>query len=481
LEMKVKETKRNFQRDWEIFKQGSKVAVKDFYINRLWRLFSVNPTSLNLLINDICNSKCQMCAVWKQKKDIEFSPDELALILKDPLFEKLKYIGVSGGEPTLREDLPEIFRVIAKKIPLVPGTGIITNAIQKEQVIERIEKSAAICRQQGVRFNVMVSLDGIGEIHDKIRGRHGNYKNAIEVIRYFKDKTDISPTVGCTITRDNAWYVDDVLDFCKQEGVTGRFRVAEIIDRLYNSDQTEKIRNFTRREKYHLGLFFLKLERLERKGAPRQRTYRNIRKMLLEDAKRSTRCHWQSTAVTLDCRGQLLYCAPRSPILGSCLEKSARHLYLKNIPQRKGILKENCADCIHDYGSTETFEEWLEVNKEKYWKERFSVDRMLKVVEREKTKKKNSKGNQTPERFLIIGWYGTETAGDKAILAEIIFQLRDQYPGSHITLASIHPYYSRWTLRELALKDIDIISTFSAEFLSKIKKVDEVIMGGGGH
>ncbi|MCP5102489.1 MAG: radical SAM protein [bacterium] len=465
---------------WPFFKKGFDTAIRDIRVNYLGRFIPWTPTALNLLANDVCNSKCRMCNVWKQKKDTQFTPRELERILIDPLFKKLEYIGVSGGEPTLRDDLPDIFRVIARKTPTLRGTGIITNAIRKDPVIPRIEKSAGICRKEGIRFGVMVSLDGIGPIHDTVRGHKGNYESAAETIRYFRDKTDIPVTIGCTVTKDNVWHVDEVLDFCKREGVIGRFRVAEFIHRLYNHDQTAVIRNFSQEEKYHLGLFFVKLERLEKKGSPRKRTYRNIRKMLLEDAERSTRCHWQTTAVTLDCRGRLLYCAPRSPILGSCLKKSARFLYRRNISKRRKILKENCASCIHDYGSTETFREWLEETREEYWREQFSVDRAAALTKSAgKTVNKDLKPVRPPRKFLVIGWYGTETAGDKAILAQIIFQLQERYPHCRITLASIHPYYSQWTLRELGLKNIDIIPTFSSRLFPQIKKSDEIIMGGG--
>ena len=102
-----------------------------------------------------------------------------------------------------------------------------------------------------------------------------------------------------------------------------RFRVAEFIQRLYNEGQGDYVRNFSERETYHLGLFFAKLERTYERSRQIRRTYGSIRRMLLEGAERSIKCPWQSKAVTLDCRGQLLYCAPRSPVLGSCLEESA--------------------------------------------------------------------------------------------------------------------------------------------------------------
>jgi MoaA/NifB/PqqE/SkfB family radical SAM enzyme/polysaccharide pyruvyl transferase WcaK-like protein len=465
--------------DRKLLKKGLQIARNDFRVNRLGQLFPLYPTVLNLLVNDICNSRCQMCMVWKQKKDKEFSPGELELILTDPLFEDLEYIGVSGGEPTLRQDLPEIFRVIAGKQSLRRGTGIITNAILEDRAIQQIEASASVCRSRGVRFNVMVSLDGIGKIHDTIRGREGNYQSALEVIRYFTHQTDIPITIGCTVTTDNVWHVDEVFDFCKREGITGRFRVAEFIDRLHNQHETRAIRNFSDQERCHLGLFFAKVERAEPGKSQRRRTYRNIRKMLLDGEGRTVRCHWQSTAVTLDCRGSLFYCAPHSPMLGDCLETSARKIYLKNIGKRRSILKNHCSHCIHDYGSTETLREWLEMEKEKYWRERFSNERAAALAPVKRIEQTVYPAKRSPVKFMIIGWYGTETAGDKAILAEIVHRLQKKYPGCHITLASIQPYYSRWTLRELSLENIRIIPTFSRQCWKQVTKADEVIMGGG--
>lgn len=457
----------------------SQLTLQDVRLNLLGQVFPLKPTTLNLLVNDICNSRCQMCSVWKQKRDNEFTPDELALILSDPLFNNLRYVGVSGGEPTLRRDLPEIYRVLVQKHPPIHGTGIITNAIRKDDIIVRILASAKMCREAGVPFNVMVSLDGIGEVHDRVRGREGNFESAIAVIRYFRDKTDIHISIGCTITKENVWHVDDVLDFCRNEGVYGRFRVAEFIRRLYNEEQVEYIRNFAEREAYHLGLFFAKLEYTYEKSPKIRRTYRSIRRMLMEGAERSIKCPWQSTAVTLDCRGHLLYCAPRSPVLGGCLEESAQELYLGNIEKRKAILRCDCSNCIHDYHANETISEWLSDQKERVWRWRLSLDKALTKVKNNTVSRSVGRNRPAPHQFLIIGWYGTETAGDKAMLGEIIHQIRNKHPNSRIVLASLYPYVSRWTAQELGYPDVEVIPTYSAAFWQHTKAADEVIMGGG--
>jgi MoaA/NifB/PqqE/SkfB family radical SAM enzyme/polysaccharide pyruvyl transferase WcaK-like protein len=456
-----------------------RLCHKDLRVNLLGQILPIRPYTLNLLVNDICNSRCQMRSVWKQKRDKEFTPDELSLILSDPLFSNLRYVGVSGGEPTLRGDLPEIYRVLIQKHPLLHGTGIITNAIRKDDVIARILASAKICRGAGVPFNVMVSLDGIGEVHDRIRGCEGNFENAVKVIHYFRDETDILISIGCTITKDNVWHVDEVLDFCRSEGVYGRFRVAEFIRRLHNEDQSEFIRNFSEHEAYHIGLFFAKLEYSYEKSAKIKRTYRSIRRMLLEGAERSTKCHWQSTAVTLDCRGHLLYCAPRSPVLGSCLEESARGLYWRNIGKRKAIIENDCCNCIHDYHADETISELRADIKDRSWRRLLSLDKALAEAKNNEFSQSGFHRNYEPHKFLIIGWYGTETAGDKAILGEIIYQIREKHPGSRVVLASLNPYLSQWTVRELGYTDVEVIPTYSATFWQHTSIVDEIIMGGG--
>jgi MoaA/NifB/PqqE/SkfB family radical SAM enzyme len=295
----------------------TRAAWNDIRFNWLGQAWPAKPATLNLLVNDICNSHCQMCLIWERKRDKELTPDELEALLRDPLFRRLKYVGVSGGEPTLRKDLPDIFRVLANKRPRITGAGIITNAIQAETVIERVTAAAEICEKAGIRFNVMVSLDGVGQIHDQIRGRAGNFESAMQVINYFRQQTHIPVIFGCTITKDNVWHVDELLDFAREENLYGRFRVAEYIQRLYNDSQTQYIRNFSAEESYHLALFFTKLEREFEASPIYQRTYRNIRSMLHEATPRTIRCPYQSNAVVLDSRGQMLYCSPKSPVLGS--------------------------------------------------------------------------------------------------------------------------------------------------------------------
>ena len=71
-------------------------------------------------------------------------------------------VAFEGGEPLLRNDLPEIL-AFARSLPL--HTSLITNGTLLESRIEEIAPHI-----NGV---IYVSLDGLEKTHDKIRGVNG--------------------------------------------------------------------------------------------------------------------------------------------------------------------------------------------------------------------------------------------------------------------------------------------------------------------
>ncbi|CAN2038981.1 Polysaccharide pyruvyl transferase family protein [Candidatus Magnetomoraceae bacterium gMMP-15] len=92
-------------------------------------------------------------------------------------------------------------------------------------------------------------------------------------------------------------------------------------------------------------------------------------------------------------------------------------------------------------------------------------------------------------KITIIGWYGTETIGDRAILFGIIKFLSDVYGNVDIYLGSLYPFFSHRTLAE----DYDFYKKFinnslnitlfdskkNRELNKAIKHSDLIIMGGG--
>lgn len=439
-------------------------------------VFITKPRVINLLANDVCNSRCTMCNIWKRKDAPELSPDELAAILEDPLYSKVEHVGVSGGEPTMRDDIIELFEVCMSRLPSLEGLSLITNAIRSELIIPRVERIARSCREGGVGFSLMVSLDGLGEAHDRIRGIPGNFAASERVIARFKNDPDVQLLTGTTISKGNVWDMDELLYYLKKNDLYGRFRVAEFIKRLYNEDRVEVIRNFDDDETYQLSLFFFKLERSFEGNEMYRRTYRNIRNML-NGGKRTIGCPYHSDGVVLNANGDLQYCAPKSEIIGSSLRASSLRLFKDNIEERKRIRKEHCADCIHDYHSPITLKERLAARNEGRRRALFAFGN-TKALDLARSCTASDRDDSLP-RVMIVGWYGTETVGDKAILGGIVEHYRRIYPeGCNFVIGSLHPFVTERTCSELALA-ARVVPTHSLEYLREAKAADHVVIGGG--
>lgn len=97
------------------------------------------------------------------------------------------------------------------------------------------------------------------------------------------------------------------------------------------------------------------------------------------------------------------------------------------------------------------------------------------------------------KNILIIGWYGTETIGDRAILSSLLMHIKMIYPRCKITIGSIYPFHTTITLLEdksfyakYCGFELDEIKTFRIvdvrnrkELKNEIIKSDIIIMGGG--
>lgn len=128
------------------------------------------PMNLTFSVSYRCNSTCKTCNVWRKRVE-DFSFDEY-----EKTFRRLGHtpywLTFSGGEPFLRSDLIDI--ILAAYRHCQPGIiNIPTNGILTERVVKGVERLAREASRAQIVINL--SLDGVGERHDEIRGVPGNY------------------------------------------------------------------------------------------------------------------------------------------------------------------------------------------------------------------------------------------------------------------------------------------------------------------
>jgi len=443
--------------------------------------FPSKPTALQFLANDICNSRCTMCNIWQRQQDQEITLEELRHILADPLFSKIQHLDITGGEPTLRADLAEIGQIFINLLPELTNLQLITKALDSQTVIERVIALSQVTRASGVRFSVSASLDGIGEDQDRNRGVEGNFISAVEVINALRQK-GIPVSVNCTLTPVNCYGADDVLLWCEQNGIQEwTFCLGVEIKRCYNEDYKQR-HPFTPEQRFHVIMFFDKLIHHRGVDLARRTFYKSLVGQLAFGLPRQAKCDWQTRGIMLDIRGNISYCPAQSPILGSALEKSAWQIFLDGIPERQHIIREHCDSCQHDLPGSLSAKELV----------RLGTDIITRQIQQRRdrlpgrfgsTKSILPANHNSPNKWqhvLITGWYGTETAGDKAILGELLHFLKIYAPGCLATLTTLDRKISQQTQLELAdlhgATQVDMAKGFDPAL---IESVDAVIIGGG--
>lgn len=117
-----------------------------------------------------------------------------------------------------------------------------TNGYQSRRIIEfaREMASGGSLPKAGATFHFRVSMDGVGERHDEIRGVKGSFERAQqtleELIRLRKGK-GLCVGVNLTITRRNIDQIEPLQVFCQRLGIDLQYQVARRDRYLYENYQ----------------------------------------------------------------------------------------------------------------------------------------------------------------------------------------------------------------------------------------------------
>ncbi len=117
------------------------------------------PLVANYYLTYRCNARCHFCDIWALEPKDEATIETIEKNLKDLRRLGVKYVDFTGGEPLLRKDAPEVFR-LAKSLGFT--TSMTTNTILYPKRAEEM---------RGLVDFLNFSLDGgDAETHDQSRG-----------------------------------------------------------------------------------------------------------------------------------------------------------------------------------------------------------------------------------------------------------------------------------------------------------------------
>ena len=133
------------------------------------------PRLLTYIVTFTCNARCIMCDCWKMESPEELSLDEIERIFEQ--LPRLDAVRLTGGEPFVRRDFPEIAELAEDMLnPLF--LHVTTNGFLTSRVVQFCER-----RMKGTPLRLLVSMDGMKEKHNQVRGRETAWETTLATVR----------------------------------------------------------------------------------------------------------------------------------------------------------------------------------------------------------------------------------------------------------------------------------------------------------
>jgi MoaA/NifB/PqqE/SkfB family radical SAM enzyme len=151
------------------------------------------PRFLTYIVTFACNARCLMCDSWKKP-----SPDDLTLEEIERIFRqlpRLDMVRLSGGEPFARADLPEIAGLVRGLLdPL--RLHVTTNGFLTDRIVRFCER-----RHRSLPLQLLVSVDGLEEKHNQVRGRDTAWATATATLKALAPRCrELNLTLGINQT-----------------------------------------------------------------------------------------------------------------------------------------------------------------------------------------------------------------------------------------------------------------------------------------
>lgn len=172
------------------------VRLVDYWLRRRVQHVIVHVTNR-------CNLRCAHCFV-------DFTPaPEIPLERFQELGREmgsLYWLDIAGGEPFLREELPQIVGAFEAEIVQIPTNGSRPAAFAAA--------AREVVRQARARVAVSISIDGLEDLHDRIRGRPGLWGKAWETFDALREQ-GIPLKINTVLTNQNQGEILKLMEYVR--------------------------------------------------------------------------------------------------------------------------------------------------------------------------------------------------------------------------------------------------------------------------
>jgi MoaA/NifB/PqqE/SkfB family radical SAM enzyme len=220
------------------------------YAQRIFYKRGAAPLYFVFFVTENCNAKCRHCLLGQREGVVkgELTVDEIAKVsasMGDMLF-----FTPTGGEPFLRADLPEIVKIFRINNNAL-NVGIPTNGSMTARTLRAVK--TMLEENPGLDLHIDVSIDGLPELHDEIRGVPGLFNRAIETYTQLRELERFYPKfstcIQVTVSAFNQHQLLDLYDYLKRD--VGVNTVFSLLTRGEPRDPAAKGFDIAKYEEFH--------------------------------------------------------------------------------------------------------------------------------------------------------------------------------------------------------------------------------------
>jgi len=318
----------------------------------LSKIKPIRPTVLIYNCTFVCDARCEMCNNWKRgDRKAEMTFDQLDRAMDHRFWGAVENLNISGGEPTTRNDLPELVELFHRRLPRLRKVGINTTGLTPHRAIPMLTRIVEFCAEREILFSARVSLDGIGDIHNQVRQVKRGFDKACQTIEAMQALAERQPAfqfgLAATIFATNLDDAQNILEWARARKLDIVFNMLRFTDAMLgNRDLEEKIK-FREREEEFMRQFFLDRVQEESVLSGQAFMYLHYADMIANGYVRTMPCPFQTQGLLLNPNGELFYCE-NSKEIGNLVDEGADQIYFKleNLAYRGTFAETICKHCL---------------------------------------------------------------------------------------------------------------------------------------
>ena len=312
----------------------------------------IRPTVLIYNCTFVCDARCQMCNNWKRgDRKSDMSLEQLDGVMNHEFWGAIENLNISGGEPTTRNDLPQMVELFQKRLPRLRKIGINTTGLTPHRAIPMLTRIVKFCAAHDLPISIRVSLDGIGDIHNQVRNVKRGFDKALQTVEAMQALAAEHPNfqfgIAATIFQTNLEDAKNILTWARARNLDIVFNMLRFTDNMLDNKSLQEEIGFKAKEEEFMRQFFLERVQEESVLSGQAFMYLHYADMIANGYKRTMPCPFRTQGLLLNPEGTLFYCENSQP-LGNVLDDGAEALYFKaeHIADRDTFEKTICATCL---------------------------------------------------------------------------------------------------------------------------------------